>query len=116
MLGLHRGLGEAIVIVYLGIAIASWILARRDGLPSWLTGIAHTLLGIQVIIGIVLFVQHPHAVPWTHVLFGGLAVLSLGLMAPLRRRFGRGPAIGITSLVVGVFALVAVTIAVTSVK
>ncbi|HUZ00677.1 MAG TPA: hypothetical protein VMU89_10025 [Thermomicrobiaceae bacterium] len=109
----HGGLGEALVVIYLGIAVASWILARRQGLPAWLTGTAHALLGIQIVLGIILFVRHPHAVPWTHPVFGLLAVLALGLMAPLRRRYSRGAAIGITSLVVGILALVAVTIAVT---
>ena len=113
MAHVHGGLGELIVILYLGIAIASWALARRQGLPAWLTGTAHALLGVQIVLGIILFVRNPHAVPWTHPVFGLLALLALGLMAPLRRRYSRGAAIGISSAVVGLLALVAVTIAVT---
>lgn len=113
MIDAHRDLGELIVIVYLGIALASLMLAQREGLPAWLTGTAHALLGVQIILGIILYVEHPHAVPWTHPLFAALAVVSVGLMVPLRRRFGRNTGTAISSLLAGIFAVVAVVIAVT---
>ncbi|ACZ37758.1 hypothetical protein [Sphaerobacter thermophilus] len=109
----HGGLGELLVIVYLGIAIASWILARRQGLPPWLTGTAHALLGVQIIMGIILFVRNPNLVPWTHVLFGLLTIPAIMLVVPLRQRIGRNPAIAVSSAAAGLCALVAVIIAMT---
>ncbi|MBX5444160.1 hypothetical protein [Sphaerobacter sp.] len=109
----HGGLGELLVIVYLGIAIASWILARRQGLPPWLTGTAHALLGVQIIMGIILYVQHPNIMPWTHVLFGLLTIPALLLVIPLRQRIGRNAAIAVSSAAAGLCALVAVIIAMT---
>lgn len=113
MAAAHGGLGELLVVVYLGIAIASWILARRQGLPAWLTGTAHALLGVQIIMGVILFVRYPNIMPWTHVLFGLLTIPAIVLVVPLRKRLGRNPAVAISSAAVGLCALVAVIIAMT---
>ncbi|MDI3339696.1 MAG: hypothetical protein QJR03_04110 [Sphaerobacter sp.] len=113
MANAHGGLGELLVIVYLGIAIASWILARRQGLPAWLTGTAHALLGVQIIMGIILYIQHPDIMPWTHVLFGLLTIPAIALAIPLRKRVGRNVAVAASSALAGLCALVAVIIAMT---
>lgn len=107
----HGGLGELIAVVYMGLAIAAWILLRRQGLPPWLTGTAHALLGVQILLGIVLFVRNPNLVPWTHVLFGLLTIPALATVVPLRKRFSRNAAVAISSALTGVSALVAVMIA-----
>lgn len=107
----HRGLGELLVVVYLGIAIASFVLARRKGLPAWLTGTAHALLGVQIILGIILYVRNTSAVPWTHPLFGLLAAAALGLVVPLRNRIGRNRAIAVSALTTGICAAIAMAIA-----
>lgn len=109
----HGGLGELLVVVYLGMAIASLALAQRDGLPPWLTGAAHALLGVQIIMGIILFARNPDIMPWTHAAAGLLTVPALGLLVPLRNRFGRNYARAITFFVVGLLAVIAVVIAMT---
>ncbi len=107
----HGGLGELLVVLYLAIAILSFVLAKRKGLPSWVTGTAHGLLAIQIIMGIVLFVQHPHIMPVSHVIAALLTIPVLGLMAPLRRRLGRPQAVGVTASIITVLAAIAVVIA-----
>ncbi len=111
MLEAHGGLGEALVIIYLAIAILSFVLARRKGLPAWVTGTAHALLGVQIIMGIILFAEHPHAMPISHVIVALLTIPALGLMAPLGGRLGRARAVGVSASVVTVLAAIAVVIA-----
>lgn len=107
----HGTLGEVLVALYLAIAILSFVVARRNGLPAWVTGTAHGLLAIQIIMGIILFVQHPHAMPVSHVVVALLTLPAIGLMAPLRRRIGRAKAVGISSAVVAILAAIALVIA-----
>ncbi|MEX2425437.1 MAG: hypothetical protein WD401_01620, partial [Thermomicrobiaceae bacterium] len=66
MLTAHGSLGEFLVIVYLALAVLAAILANRGGLPAWVTGIAHGLLTVQLILGIILLVRNPSAAPWHH--------------------------------------------------
>lgn len=108
MLTVHGYLGESLVIVYLGVAIVSAILANRGGLPPWVTGIAHGLLSIQVILGGVLLIRNPSAAPWHHILFGLMTIPALGLMFPLRKRLGAVRGVVIGAVLVAVFATVAV--------
>ncbi|MGA7669072.1 MAG: hypothetical protein WBW04_01535 [Nitrolancea sp.] len=107
----HGGLGELLVALYLVIAILSFVLARRNGLPAWLTGTAHALLGVQIIMGIILYIRHPHIMPVSHVIVALLTLPALGLMPVFRRRFGRPQGIGITASIVTVLAAIAVVIA-----
>ena len=111
MANAHGGLGELLVALYLVVAILSFVLARRNGLPAWLTGTAHALLGVQIIMGIILYVRHPHVMPVSHVIAALLTIPALGLMAPLRKRFGRAQAVGISASLVTVLAAIAVVIA-----
>ena len=70
----HGGLGELLVALYLVIAILSFVLAKRNGLPAWLTGTAHALLGVQLIMGIILYAKHPHIMPVSHVIAALLTI------------------------------------------
>lgn len=96
MVSVHNYLGESLVIVYLAVAILAIVLANRGGLPAWVTGIAHGLLTIQVLLGVILLIRNPDAAPWHHIVFGLLTIPALGLMFPLRKRLGsvRGVAVG----------------------
>ena len=107
----HGGLGELLVALYLVIAILSFVLAKRNGLPAWLTGTAHALLGVQLIMGIILYAKHPHIMPVSHVIAALLTIPALGLMMPLRKRLGRAQAVGISASVITVLAAIAVVIA-----
>ncbi len=107
----HGGLGELLVALYLVIAILSFVLAKRNGLPAWLTGTAHALLGVQLIMGIILYAKHPHIMPVSHVIAALLTIPAIGLMVPLRKRLGRAQAVGISASVVTVLAAIAVVIA-----
>jgi heme A synthase len=108
MLTIHGTLGEALVLVYLVIAILAAVMANRGGLPAWVTGIGHGLLTVQVLIGIFLLIRNPSAVPWHHILFGLLTIPALGLMFPLRKRLGptKGVIIGAVVLIILITAAV----------
>ncbi len=113
MVEAHGGLGELLVALYLVIAILSFVMAKRKGLPAWVTGTAHALLGVQIIMGIILYAKHPHVMPISHVIVALLTLPALGLMVPLRSRLGRARAVGVSTFVVAVLAGIAVTIAMT---
>lgn len=111
MSAVHGMLGESLALLYVLIAIGSYLRRRQGGLPAWLTGIAHALLAIQVLIGVTFFVRAPSVVTWWHPVTGVLALAALGLAIPLRPRLGRANAIAVTALVIAVLILIAVTIA-----
>jgi hypothetical protein len=108
MLTVHGSLGEFLVLVYIAIAIFAAVLANRGGLPSWVTGIAHGLLSIQVLLGIILLIRNPTAAPWHHILFGLLTIPALGLMFPLKKRLGATRGVVIGAIVVAVITALAV--------
>jgi len=107
----HGMLGESLALLYLLVAAGSYLRRRQDGLPIWLTGIAHTLLAVQVIIGVTLFVRAPDLITWWHPVTGLLALAALGLTVPLRPRLGRASATAVTALAVAALILIAVLIA-----
>ncbi|HEX3723948.1 MAG TPA: hypothetical protein VHV31_14250 [Nitrolancea sp.] len=107
----HGGLGELIVLLYLVIAILSFVLAKRNGLPAWVTGTAHALLAVQILMGIILFIRYPHAMPVSHVIAALLTIPAIGLMVPLRKRIGKPRAVGVSALTVTILAMIAVIIA-----
>jgi len=107
----HGGLGELLVVVYLAIAILAFVLARRNGVPTWLTGTAHALLAVQIIMGIILYIEHPHVMPVSHVIVALLTIPAVGLMVPLRSRLGKPRAVGVSAFIVALLALIAVIIA-----
>jgi uncharacterized membrane protein YtjA (UPF0391 family) len=108
MLTAHGTLGESLVLVYIVIAVLAAILANRGGVPTWATGIAHAMLTLQLILGIILLVRNPSAAPWHHIVFGLLTIPALGLMFPLKKRLGatRGTVIG--AIIVAVMITLAV--------
>ncbi len=114
MIEAHGGLGELLVVLYLAVAVGSLLASRRGGLPAWVTGTAHALLGVQIVMGLILLVRYPSAVPWTHPLFGLLTVPALALAAPLRRRFGRARGVALDALLIAVLAGIALAIAKTA--
>ena len=109
----HGGLGELIAVLYLAIAIGSIIMARRGGLPAWVTGTAHALLTVQVILGIILFIRFPDIMPWSHVIFGLLTIPAIGLAVPLRKRLGRARGVAASAAIIFVLSTIAVVIAMT---
>jgi hypothetical protein len=96
MLTAHGSLGEFLVLVYIAMAIFAAVLANRGGIPAWATGIAHGLLTVQLLLGVILLIRNPSAAPWTHIVFGLMAIPAIGLMFPLKKRLGpvRGVVIG----------------------
>ncbi|HEU5425077.1 MAG TPA: hypothetical protein VFU72_16160 [Nitrolancea sp.] len=117
----HGTLGVVLALLYLGIAVAAYLLASRAPesaplratLPPWLTGTAHALLGVQVLMGIILFARHPHIMPVSHAVAGILTVVALGLMVPLGRRYGRARGLAYSALLVAILCGVAIVIAFT---
>jgi hypothetical protein len=114
----HGTLGVVLAVLYLAIAVAAFLLAdrrqdQRFVLPPWLTGTAHALLGIQILMGIILYAQHPHSMPGSHPIAGIGTVLALALMVPLNRRYGRARGLGISALLVAILAGIAILIAFT---
>lgn len=110
MSDIHMRLGELLVVVYLAIAIGSFLLARRNGLPTWVTATAHALLGVQIIFGIIIYARNTDIMPLSHVIVGLLTLPALALVVPLRPRMGRARAVAVTSLVVFVLAAIAMGI------
>ena len=111
VLTIHGMLGQALVVIYLLIALGSYVRRQQGGLPMWVLGIAHTLLVLQVILGVILYIRAPQSISWVHPLSGIVALLALGLTTPLRRRMGRGEANALSALAVVLFAAIAVGIA-----
>jgi hypothetical protein len=111
MANAHGGLGELIVVLYFVIAILSFVMAKRNGLPAWVTGTAHALLGVQLIMGVILYIRYPHVMPVSHVIAALLTIPAIGLMVPLRKRIGKPRAVGVSALTVAILATIAVIIA-----
>ena len=88
MFDIHRWLGEGLFVIYL-IAIGVVFMMERRGrsAPSWLIGLSHGLLGIQIAIGVILLAEG-HDIVWYHPVLGIAALLALGLTRALRERFG----------------------------
>jgi hypothetical protein len=110
----HARLGEGLFVIYLIVLVIVWFMSRQDRkAPAWLMGIAHALLGLQVILGIILIAQDSDRIVWYHPVLGILAALSLGLMPVFRNRLGprTGPiaALGVTTVVVFLAMLAATT-------
>jgi hypothetical protein len=108
MLAIHGNLGELLVLVYLGLAAFAAILANRGGLPKWVIAGAHSLLTLQVLLGLALLIRNPTTAPWTHVVFGLLTIPALGLTFALRKRLGSTRGLIIGSIIVVVILIVAV--------
>lgn len=106
---LHRFIGEGLFVVYIVAMIVALIMARRGQRPpAWLTAIAHGLLGIQVLLGLVIMLTDGlQGVPWYHPVLGLAAVAALGLTPLLREHLQRGAALAAIFGIVAVLTLAA---------
>lgn len=108
----HARLGEGLFLIYFIIMGIIFFLGRRGSTAlSWLVGIAHGLLAIQVALGVILLLEDPDRVNWVHPLLGIAAMLALGLTPVFRKRFGQGDGLVATLGIVGVLALAAMLVA-----
>jgi heme A synthase len=104
---IHRGLGEGLFVVYLLAMIVAFIYSRRaDRIPPWLLGIAHGLLGLQVLLGLFLLITDGLAgVPWYHPVLGLITLAALGLTPLLRQRLLPGVDTAVLFALIAVLAL-----------
>lgn len=108
----HARLGEGLFLIYFIVMAVVFFLGRRGRTaPSWLVGLAHGLLALQVALGVILLLEDPDRITWVHPLLGLAAMLSLGLAPVFRRRFGPRDGLIATLGVVGVLALAAMLVA-----
>ncbi|MCS7050953.1 MAG: hypothetical protein NZL87_05000 [Thermomicrobium sp.] len=111
IVSIHGMLGESLAVVYLVIAVGSFLRRRHGGLPMWLVGIAHALIALQVVLGTILYIRAPQVISVWHPITGYLALLALGLTVVLRNRLGRANSAALTALIVTVLVIVNVLIA-----
>lgn len=108
MADIHRMIGEGLFALYIIVMIVAIIFGRRaQRPPTWLVGIAHALLGIQVIFGIILLLDGLGGVPWYHPVLGLAALGVLALTPVFRSRFVNGMDIAIVMGLVAVLTLAA---------
>jgi len=105
---IHRGLGEGLFIIYVLAMIVALVYSRRsDRTPGWLLGIAHGLLGLQVLLGLFLVLTDGlRGVPWYHPVLGLLTAAALGLTPVFRQRFMPGVDAAVLFGLVAVLALI----------
>jgi len=86
---IHRGIGEGLFLIYLIIMGVVFFMGRGGReVPTWLTGISHGILALQVAVGVILLAEG-HSVVWYHPALGIAAMLAIGLTPVLRQRLGR---------------------------
>lgn len=107
----HGVLGELLVLIYLVIALGSYVRRRQGGLPMWVVGVAHALMALQVVLGTILYIRAPEVITVWHPVIGYLALLALGLTVLFRRRLGQAESSALAALIVALLAVVNVTIA-----
>ncbi|MEZ4523605.1 MAG: hypothetical protein R3A46_18460 [Thermomicrobiales bacterium] len=89
LISVHRGIGEGLFVIYLLAMVVAIIYSRRsEVVPTWLTGVAHGLLGLQVVLGLLLLaIDGLAGVPWYHPVLGLITLASLGLLPLFQSRF-----------------------------
>lgn len=108
MFDFHRGLGEGLFLIYFIVMGVVFFLARSNRtVPSWLVGLSHGLLAVQVAVGIILLMEDPDRVVWYHPVLGLAAMLALGLTPVLKRRLGATTGLIALLGIVGILALLA---------
>lgn len=114
MESLHRYLGEALFIIYvIAAAVAFFSYRRGRKIPTPVMAIAHALLTVQVILGIILIATDGlRGVPWYHPVLGLLALLMLAIIPTvLRKQFVRGLDMAIGFSIIAALALAAQLVA-----
>lgn len=88
----HRYLGEGLFVIYVVVMIVVLVLGRRGrDVPPWLTGAAHSLLAVQVAVGVILLMSGGlRGVHWTHPVIGLVAIAALGLAPVFKKRLRPG--------------------------
>ena len=106
---LHRGTGEGLFVVYLLAMVIAVIYSRREMKPpAWLFAIAHGLLGLQILMGIILIAFDGLAgVPWYHPVLGLITLAALGLAPAFQSRFLPGIDSAVLFAVIAILALAA---------
>lgn len=108
----HRFLGEGLFVIYLFVLVVVLFVGRRDRpVPVALLAVAHALLALQVVLGIILISEDSGRVTIIHPILGLLAIISLGLSPLLRRRLGARSGMLATLGIVTVLILAAMTTA-----
>jgi len=103
----HARLGEGLFLIYFIVIGVVFFLGRGNRtVPSWLVGIAHGLLALQVALGVILLLEGNEIV-WYHPVLGIAAILALGLTSVFKRRLGATQGMMATLTVVAVLALAA---------
>jgi heme A synthase len=104
----HRGIGEGLFVVYLLAMAIAIIYSRRESRPpAWLYGIAHGLLGFQVVLGLFLITFDGLGdVPWYHPVLGLITLAALGLAPVFQSRFLPGIDSAVLFALIAVLALV----------
>lgn len=111
----HRYLGESLFVIYLFVMLAVLFIGRRDRpIPAALMGVAHALLAVQVILGIILISEDADRITLIHPILGLLAILALALSPMLRGRLGARTGLLATLGVVTVLVLAAMVTAMTA--
>lgn len=108
----HRYLGEGLFVIYLFVIIVVLFVGRRNRpVPTALLAVAHGLLALQVVLGIILISEDADRITIIHPILGLLAILTLGLTPVLRGRLGQRSGMLATLGVVAVLILAAMTTA-----
>lgn len=108
---IHGMLGESLALVYLLVALGTYLRRRRGGLPMWLIGLAHALIALQVLLGTILYIQSPQVISIWHPITGYVALAALGLTVVFRKRLGQVNSTILTALIVAALVVVNVLIA-----
>jgi heme A synthase len=108
MENIHRFIGEGLFVLYFLVMIVAFIMARRNqATPSWLIGIAHGVLALQVALGVILLASGGlSGVPWYHPVLGIITLLALGISRPLHARLQPGYDVAAMMGIVGILALI----------
>ena len=89
MASFHQYLGEGLFVIYLFVIIVVLFAGRRGRpVPAALLGVAHLLLAVQVIMGVLLISEDSGRVSIIHPILGLLTVAVLGSTPILRKRLG----------------------------
>ena len=111
MYDIHARLGEGLFLIYFIVIGVIFFMSRSNrAAPSWLIGLSHGLLALQVALGLILLMEEPDRVVWYHPAIGLAAILALGLTPVFKRRLGDAQGTLATMGIVAVLALLAMLV------